>query len=201
MKKNSFWQEASFWAQVITTDAAVCWEWPHGNKASRPTIVWKGERWHAHRIAWALANGQPLWSEGNICHECDNIRCINPAHLFLGTRQQNLSGCWRTEERTRDADSYIINCCEMGVTVPEIAKLLNRTESTVLKRLRIFIWENPHPSYRLAKRDSKMVDMRNSGMTFEEIGRRFGLSTTAVWKRLRGVKSRRRERPCNDIPK
>ncbi len=28
-----------------------------------------------------------------ICHTCDNRRCINPKHLFLGTAQDNMNDC------------------------------------------------------------------------------------------------------------
>lgn len=44
---------------------------------------------YAHRIAWALAHkrdpGKML-----VCHTCDNPRCCNPAHLFLGTDADNM---------------------------------------------------------------------------------------------------------------
>lgn len=44
--------------------------------------------WLGHRLAWSLFVGDPgkLW----VLHKCDNRRCINTAHLFLGTRQDNM---------------------------------------------------------------------------------------------------------------
>ena len=45
--------------------------------------------WHpVHRLLWELLNGK-IPSGLFICHRCDNRRCCEPSHLFLGTAKDN----------------------------------------------------------------------------------------------------------------
>lgn len=79
-----------FWEKVDRT--GDCWEWQstiNRGGYGQFTASGDGQKIAAHRMAWELTHG--VIPEGAmVCHRCDNPRCCNPDHLFLGTARTNL---------------------------------------------------------------------------------------------------------------
>lgn len=91
----------------------------------------------AHRRAYFLFVGD-VPDEVDVCHSCDNRRCINPNHLFLGTRKKNMEDCARKGRafgkygRVDDETVLAIHgLVSDGLTYRAIAKKFNLTAAAV----------------------------------------------------------------------
>lgn len=84
-----------FWAKVWMPydahwDIDICWIWlATKDQKGYGRYGLRGKLWHAHRAAYLFHYGK-CPDELYVLHSCDNPSCVNPAHLWLGTNQDNM---------------------------------------------------------------------------------------------------------------
>lgn len=80
-------------AQLLSRTRIVpggCWLYQGKIHASGYTVAsYRDKSYNTSRVMWLALRG-PIEGRLDVCHTCDVRNCINPDHLWLGTRKQNL---------------------------------------------------------------------------------------------------------------
>ena len=95
-----------FWERV--DKGSDCWLWTGKiNKDGYGQLsVVGGQTVRAHRVSWEIHNG--TIPNGLQClHHCDTPACVNPAHLFLGTTQDNTADKIAKDRGARGAATLV----------------------------------------------------------------------------------------------
>lgn len=119
-----------------------CWEWQRAKAKSfghglysrnQKTIM-------AHRASWEIHCGK-IPDKKCVLHKCDNPICVNPNHLFLGSRAENVSdmvskkrNSWAKGEahgKTRLSGSDVSKIYLSSMTAKDLSKRYKIGETTV----------------------------------------------------------------------
>lgn len=140
-----------FWSKVYIPrnlsgepDRNKCWNWIANSRERRYGYFWSGTKYiGSHVFSYLLFNElSTIPNNQVICHSCDNTRCVNPYHLWLGTNKDNsqdavAKGRMATGEKvgtsklTESQVKQIKQLLTQGISQRRIAKIVNISQSTV----------------------------------------------------------------------
>ncbi len=141
------------WSKIAKSTADTCWDWTGGTNSQGYGWLRVGSRKDntrtmvlAHRLVYMLQVGDV--GTLDVLHTCDNPLCCNPAHLFLGTHQDNMADKAKklrtgvaklTPELVRQIRARY---AEGGVTQTQLAKEYGVVQSVIGKVVRRETWRH-----------------------------------------------------------
>ncbi len=130
-----------------------CWDWEgHIHNSGYGRLTNRRKTQYAHRFMWESFYGE-IPKGLDVCHKCDNKKCVNPHHLFLGTRKDNMIDAKVKNRLQRGADRYnsVLNedivrqariRKEAGEKIVDIAKHFGVGKTTLGKAIRAQTWSH-----------------------------------------------------------
>jgi len=108
-----------FWKKVNVGKEDECWEWKgrcrHARYGFYGEVGYNCKKWGTHRLAYILTYGEDIPEGMFVCHKCDNTRCCNPNHLFLGTHQDNMDDMVRKGRKQKGEACHLSKLTEEDV--------------------------------------------------------------------------------------
>ena len=112
-----------------------CWVYKKSASGVYGKVRWRCKWYSAHRSSYEAFIG-PVPEGKWVCHKCDNPKCINPDHLFIGSASENRRDAIRKNRIpmgeknhfsrfTNDQVAEIRSLREEGFTYERISRIFN----------------------------------------------------------------------------
>lgn len=114
----------NFWDKV--DKSGDCWLWTATvdiggyGRCAYFLQKYKATYFKASRVSYFLSTGIDPANKF-VCHKCDNPKCVNPSHLFLGTHLDNIKDAQSKNRKIQGSKVYNSKLTEDSVV--EIRKL------------------------------------------------------------------------------
>lgn len=123
--------EVRFHRRYKVDEVTGCWNWvgaTTGKRTGHYGKIREGKQvLLAHRISYEIHKGDPAGK--CVLHKCDNRRCVNPEHLFLGTRRDNTVDRESKARGPQGSRNWCAKLTEEDIPViRELAKSLSEKE-------------------------------------------------------------------------
>lgn len=117
-----------FWSRVNVSGENDCWEWTRGTTSDGYGVFHFGHSSiRSHRFSYQQHNGK-ITEHECVLHSCDNPRCVNPKHLWIGTRAENNADKEAKKRGVHPVQSSGESNSNATLTAPEViaAKVMAR---------------------------------------------------------------------------
>lgn len=128
--------DESFWAKVDgdRRERNGCWEWKGScNNTGYGTVAWHGKVYTAHRVsAWLVGLVKDLnapkdkRAKTHVLHKCDNRKCCNPSHFFLGSYTDNQVDAYTKKRKIQPKGEKHSNAKLTNKEATQIRKLYSK---------------------------------------------------------------------------
>jgi len=126
----------------VAVSKTGCWEWTGAKYwTGYGHIIADKVHYAAHRASYLLHVGK-IPDDKVVCHKCDNPPCVNPDHLFLGTKADNSADMVRKmrsargvkngkAKLTEDDARAVLSLNKQGMSLGSLAKRFGVTKAAI----------------------------------------------------------------------